>query len=70
MGGLRTRDAVVEGLKSTGGIITSAGLIMMISFSSLLAYDSTRQAEGNQICVTVWQVYPRSRDDYVFCELH
>jgi len=37
--GLATRDAVIAGLKSTGGVITSAGLILAGTFASLMALD-------------------------------
>ena len=37
--GLSTREAVLAGLQSTGGVITSAGLILAGTFASLMALD-------------------------------
>ncbi|MDA0159840.1 MMPL family transporter [Solirubrobacter ginsenosidimutans] len=37
--GLSTRDAVLTGLRRTGGVITSAGLILAGTFASLMALD-------------------------------
>jgi RND superfamily putative drug exporter len=37
--GLSTRDAVVSGLERTGGVITSAGLILAGTFATLMALD-------------------------------
>jgi RND superfamily putative drug exporter len=37
--GLSTREAVIAGLQSTGGVITSAGLILAGTFASLMALD-------------------------------
>ncbi len=34
--GLTTRDAIVRGVEHTGGIITSAGLIMGVSFGAMM----------------------------------
>ncbi len=35
--GLTTRDAVIAGLEKTGGVITSAGLILAGTFAALMA---------------------------------
>ncbi|HET6548658.1 MAG TPA: MMPL family transporter [Solirubrobacter sp.] len=37
--GLATRDAVIAGLRSTGGVITSAGLILAGTFAALMALE-------------------------------
>jgi RND superfamily putative drug exporter len=37
--GLATRDAVIVGLQRTGGVITSAGLILAGTFAALMALD-------------------------------
>jgi RND superfamily putative drug exporter len=37
--GLPTRDAVIAGLERTGGVITSAGLILAGTFATLMALD-------------------------------
>jgi RND superfamily putative drug exporter len=37
--GLSTRDAVISGLERTGGVITSAGLILAGTFATLMALD-------------------------------
>jgi putative drug exporter of the RND superfamily len=37
--GLATRDAVISGLERTGGVITSAGLILAGTFATLMALD-------------------------------
>jgi putative drug exporter of the RND superfamily len=37
--GLSTREAVIAGLESTGGVITSAGLILAGTFAALMALD-------------------------------
>src|SRR3954470_16907999 len=37
--GLSTREAVLAGLQSTGGVITSAGLILAGTFAALMALD-------------------------------
>jgi RND superfamily putative drug exporter len=37
--GLSTRDAVIAGLEKTGGVITSAGLILAGTFAALMALD-------------------------------
>src|SRR4051812_45343432 len=37
--GLETREAVIVGLQRTGGVITSAGLILAGTFASLMALD-------------------------------
>ncbi|WP_081686301.1 MMPL family transporter [Candidatus Solirubrobacter pratensis] len=37
--GLSTHDAVLAGLRSTGGVITSAGLILAGTFAALMALD-------------------------------
>jgi putative drug exporter of the RND superfamily len=37
--GLSTRDAVISGLRRTGGVITSAGLILAGTFATLMALD-------------------------------
>ncbi len=37
--GLATRDAVIAGLTKTGGVITSAGLILAGTFAALMALD-------------------------------
>jgi RND superfamily putative drug exporter len=39
MRGLSTREAVIVGLEKTGGVITSAGLILAGTFASLMALD-------------------------------
>src|SRR3954462_577342 len=37
--GMSTRDAVISGLERTGGVITSAGLILAGTFATLMALD-------------------------------
>ena len=37
--GLSTRDAVIAGLEKTGGVITSAGLILAGTFAALMALE-------------------------------
>ena len=37
--GLATRDAVIAGLEKTGGVITSAGLILAGTFAALMALE-------------------------------
>jgi putative drug exporter of the RND superfamily len=37
--GLSTSDAVIAGLEKTGGVITSAGLILAGTFAALMALD-------------------------------
>lgn len=49
--GYSTRDSVVSGLGKTGGIITSAGVIMICAFSSMLmAKERVLQQFGFVLC--------------------
>jgi RND superfamily putative drug exporter len=50
MAGLRTRDAVIQGLKATGGIITFAGLIMAGAFS-LMLIQKQKQVARERLCL-------------------